>query len=314
VAQGIYRITNLVNDKFYVGSTNNAHTRFQVHRRALRRGKHHCRYLQAAWDKYGEQKFRFEMVELVDDAATLGAVEDGHLQLYAGKSDCYNSALRVVPAGEHHYRFGKTLSEEVRKKIGDAQRGVPKGPQQPEHREKTLQQAAKGRAAIAAAVAAGTLEHMRPVAQQAVFDKFRPAVLEKYDFTAAVYEGALKPITGIKCPEHGVFQQYAAQLRKEGGAECPVCGQEQRVRSQRSSPLRGRGGHEKGEPCHPNTVAALSKPVVATSPTSIEYNYASLTGMCEVLGLQRTSVLRVLKSGQPLTRGPRAGWSFRYAA
>lgn len=37
------------------------------------------------------------------------------------------SANRVGKmAGEEHYRFGQTVSEEVRKKIGDTQRGVPK--------------------------------------------------------------------------------------------------------------------------------------------------------------------------------------------
>jgi len=32
-----------------------------------------------------------------------------------------------VCAGEKHYRYGKTVSEETRKKIGDTQRGKPKG-------------------------------------------------------------------------------------------------------------------------------------------------------------------------------------------
>jgi group I intron endonuclease len=48
--------------------------------------------------------------------------------------------------GSAHYRFGTTLSEEVRKKIGDAQRGVKKAP-------RTL--TPEGRAKIAAAAAAG---------------------------------------------------------------------------------------------------------------------------------------------------------------
>lgn len=48
-------------------------------------------------------------------------------------------------------------------------------------------------------------------------------VLEQYDFTEAAYHGALKPVTGIRCPEHGVFKQYPAQLRKDG-ALCPACG------------------------------------------------------------------------------------------
>lgn len=49
-------------------------------------------------------------------------------------------------AGEKHYRFGQTLSAEVREKIGAAQRGVKKGP-------RTLTE--EGRAKIRAAAAAG---------------------------------------------------------------------------------------------------------------------------------------------------------------
>lgn len=60
-------------------------------------------------------------------------------------------------------------------------------------------------------------------------------VLERFDFSNATYKGALKPITGIACPRHGCFQQYAAQLRKNG-ATCPECGAEQRAKSRRLDP------------------------------------------------------------------------------
>lgn len=59
---------------------------------------------------------------------------------------------------------------------------------------------------------------------QRVLSKFPKEVLERYDFSNAVYTEALKPITGIICPEHGEFQQYCGQLRKPGGAGCQVCG------------------------------------------------------------------------------------------
>lgn len=36
--------------------------------------------------------------------------------------------LRHINRGPEHYRFGKTLSDEIRKKIGDTQRGKKKGP------------------------------------------------------------------------------------------------------------------------------------------------------------------------------------------
>jgi len=49
-------------------------------------------------------------------------------------------------AGENHYRYGKPLNEEVRKKIGDSQRGVKKSPRvlTPEGRAKIKAAAARG--------------------------------------------------------------------------------------------------------------------------------------------------------------------------
>ena len=67
-----------------------------------------------------------------------------------------------------------------------------------------------------------------------VIAKFPPQVRERYDFTNARYTGALEPITGIVCAEHGKFKQYAAQLRKDG-AGCPACGDKVRRDKQRLS-------------------------------------------------------------------------------
>ena len=60
-----------------------------------------------------------------------------------------------------------------------------------------------------------------------VISEFPPHILSRYDFSGAEYHGALKPITGIVCPSHGEFQQYSAQLRKDGSG-CPKCGHESR--------------------------------------------------------------------------------------
>jgi group I intron endonuclease len=59
---GIYKITNIVNNKFYIGSTNNLYRRKREHFRLLKQGKNHCKLLQRAYNKYGELSFTFEVI------------------------------------------------------------------------------------------------------------------------------------------------------------------------------------------------------------------------------------------------------------
>lgn len=69
---GIYCIMNIDSSKMYIGSSNNILKRFKEHRFLLRKSLHHCKYLQRAWDKYGEKTFEFLVIELcsVDDLLT----------------------------------------------------------------------------------------------------------------------------------------------------------------------------------------------------------------------------------------------------
>ena len=60
---GIYRIINLVNNKFYIGSSNNIERRWSKHKRMLNCNKHHSRHLQNSWNKYGQENFIFEIIE-----------------------------------------------------------------------------------------------------------------------------------------------------------------------------------------------------------------------------------------------------------
>jgi len=173
-AQIIYKIINIVNGKFYVGSTINQRERFRAHRSKLRNNVHHCAHLQAAWNKYGEDSFIFRPIEHIAEGESLQAAEDVWLIEHVGKEHCYNVSLfSVTPmrgrkhteaskslmseskigvnAGEEHYRYGTTLSEEVKRKIGDTQRGVPKG--------SGRKVSPEGMERIRAAAAAGSYDH-----------------------------------------------------------------------------------------------------------------------------------------------------------
>ena len=64
-------ILNLVNNKCYVGSSKNIKSRKYQHTKELRDGVHHNSHLQASWNRYGEDKFLFTVLEKVIDKADL---------------------------------------------------------------------------------------------------------------------------------------------------------------------------------------------------------------------------------------------------
>lgn len=63
---GIYEIVHLESGKRYVGSAVNFQSRFRVHKHHLRKNTHHSKYLQRAWNKYGESSFEFRILKLCD--------------------------------------------------------------------------------------------------------------------------------------------------------------------------------------------------------------------------------------------------------
>lgn len=64
VTSCVYKIQNLVNGRLYIGSAANFEVRKSTHISQLRSHKHGNQFLQRAWDKYGENSFRFEIVEI----------------------------------------------------------------------------------------------------------------------------------------------------------------------------------------------------------------------------------------------------------
>jgi group I intron endonuclease len=81
----IYQIRNIINDKIYIGSTNNLYRRWEEHIRLLNKNKHHSRRLQNSWNLYGEKKFKFEIIENLEDNENLIDKE----QYWITKTNCF---------------------------------------------------------------------------------------------------------------------------------------------------------------------------------------------------------------------------------
>ena len=59
---GVYKITNIINGKFYVGSSINMTKRKYLHFSKLRRKIHDNSHLQSSFNKYGEENFIFSIL------------------------------------------------------------------------------------------------------------------------------------------------------------------------------------------------------------------------------------------------------------
>jgi len=60
---GIYCIENINTNKKYIGQSVNINDRWSKHKNELRQNSHDNDYLQKAWNKYGEDNFKFYILE-----------------------------------------------------------------------------------------------------------------------------------------------------------------------------------------------------------------------------------------------------------
>jgi group I intron endonuclease len=60
---GIYKITHTESGRFYIGSAKNFKSRWNTHNQDLIKNKHHSRYLQAIYNKYGKDSIVYEVIE-----------------------------------------------------------------------------------------------------------------------------------------------------------------------------------------------------------------------------------------------------------
>jgi group I intron endonuclease len=141
-SSGIYRITCTTTGKFYIGSAINLRKRLYEHFRTLRLSTHSNSKMQHAFNKYGEQSFTHEIIELVLSPFlidreqywidTLQAVKNGfNLSPTADSRLGYvfspesREKMRQSHLGKPSNRIGYKASPETCERIGASKRGKP---------------------------------------------------------------------------------------------------------------------------------------------------------------------------------------------
>ena len=106
---GIYSIINKINNKLYIGSTSDSfRKRWNLHKYHLRNNKHKNSHLQYAWNKYGEDNFKFTILEICDDRLKVLETE----QLYIDKED-FENLYNINPFATGGLQFSE---ESIRKR------------------------------------------------------------------------------------------------------------------------------------------------------------------------------------------------------
>lgn len=208
---GIYIITCLPTGKIYVGSSVNISRRWRGHKNELRNGKHYNRYLQSAWNKYGEASFVFEALELCEpnllqerERFWIGTLESDHRRYgfnqtrevdapMRGKKHSLESRAKLSVALK-----GRKFSLEHRQNIGNALRGKPSPARGVKH---TLERAAK-----LAAVHTGAKRNPETCA--------RIGASKERDYVVISPDGTEERIRGLRkfCRENNLSQSAMWQV------------------------------------------------------------------------------------------------------
>jgi group I intron endonuclease len=276
VTQVIYKIVNLVNDKFYVGSTNNQRERFRTHRNKLRRGVHHCAHLQASWNKYGEEKFAFRVVAYIPDGESLQEAEDHWLMEHVGKPDCYNVGLRS----------------------GAPMRGIPKEKHPAFGKPKTEEQRAAISATLKAFYAEDYANHPRvgKTHSEDTKERIRQAKLanpQSFWLGKTRSEETRKKISEAQI---GIPGRTLSEAEREAIRQRTLGNQ-----------------HWLGKTHTEEAKDKMRRPIYAILPDGTRRDFVGVSAAGKELGVAYPMLVRSMKAGKPIAKGRLAGWLFVYA-
>ena len=136
--KGIYKITNLKNQKFYIGQSKNLNNREHNHFYQLERNEHHNEILQSSFNKHGKENFIFEVLEEID-SDYLSNREKYWLDFHGGLnnkkiynmkdpltneySDYTKVKVSKIMSGENNPNFGNKWTDEQKENLSKKKKG-----------------------------------------------------------------------------------------------------------------------------------------------------------------------------------------------
>jgi group I intron endonuclease len=159
---GVYKITNISSERYYIGYSTNINKRFKTHRYKLRNNIHDNLFLQRAYNLDGEDKFQYEIIHICESDDEAKDIELQYLTDLTIRDKLYNlhfnnsggdmlshhpnkeeireriikthseTMSKLTPeerkekygqVGEKNGMYGKTHTEEVRNQISELKKG-----------------------------------------------------------------------------------------------------------------------------------------------------------------------------------------------
>lgn len=109
--RGIYKILNIVNNKVYIGQSEDVYKRKSQHFYLLENDSHVNKHLQNSYNLYGKDSFVFEVLYEAEEGECLNEMESNFIKEY--NSNDYNFGYNLTSGGE-----GYKLNEDVKQRIG----------------------------------------------------------------------------------------------------------------------------------------------------------------------------------------------------
>jgi len=109
---GIYKITNMITNKVYIGSSYSVNSRISAHKNLLIKNRHYNTHLQSSFNLHGIENFKFEIIEecSIDDMINK---ENDWIKIYNANNRLFGYNVRI----DCESNRGRVVSDITREKL-----------------------------------------------------------------------------------------------------------------------------------------------------------------------------------------------------